>query len=132
MHILVAEDTPASQMVVKLMLSGLGHDVTVVNNGAEAVEVFRSGRFDAVLLDIQMPIMDGYTAALAIRASGDVGRSVPIAALTAFTQDSDREKARDCGICHFVSKPIRAKDLTRVLGDMFAGTPLQSEVTKES
>jgi CheY-like chemotaxis protein len=132
LHILVAEDTPAHQMVVKLMLNGLGHDVTLVNNGAEAVEAFGSARFDAVFLDIQMPVMDGYTAARAIRSSGDEGRSVPIAALTAFTQDSDREKARDCGIRHFVTKPIRAKDLTRVLEDMFADTPLHSELTKES
>jgi signal transduction histidine kinase/ActR/RegA family two-component response regulator len=132
LHILVAEDTPANQMVVKLMLNGLGHDVTLVNNGAEAVEAFGSARFDAVFLDIQMPVMDGYTAARAIRSSGHEGRSVPIAALTAFTQDSDREKARDCGIRHFVTKPIRAKDLTRVLEDMFADTPLHSELTKES
>jgi CheY-like chemotaxis protein len=132
LHILVAEDTPANQMVVKLMLNGLGHDVTLVNNGAEAVEAFGSARFDAVFLDIQMPVMDGYTAARAIRSSGDEGRSVPIAALTAFTQDSDREKARDCGIRHFVTKPIRAKDLTRVLEDMFADTPLHSELTNES
>ena len=123
LHILVAEDTPANQMVVRLMLSELGHEVTLVNNGAEAVEAFRSTRFDAVFLDIQMPIMDGYEAARAIRESGDAGHSVPIAALTAFTQDSDRKKIRDCGIHHFVSKPIRAKDLTRMLKEIFADGP---------
>jgi len=132
LRILVAEDTPANQMVVKLMLSGLGHEVTLVNNGAEAVEAFRSAHFDVVFLDIQMPIMDGYEAARAIRASGDAGRAVPIAALTAFTQDSDRKKVKECEIYHFVSKPIRAKDLKRVLGDMFADPPLQAELAKES
>jgi CheY-like chemotaxis protein len=132
LHILVAEDTPASQMVVRLMLSGLGHETTVVNNGAEAVEAFSRAHFDAVFLDIQMPIMDGYEAARAIRASGDAGRTVPIAALTAFTQDSDRKKVRDSGICHFVSKPIRAKDLKRVLGEMFAEEPVQEDLAKKS
>jgi signal transduction histidine kinase/CheY-like chemotaxis protein len=130
LHILVAEDTPANQMVVKLMLTGLGHEITLANNGAEAVEAFRSAHFDAVFLDIQMPIMDGYEAARAIRASGDAGRAVPIAALTAFTQDSDREKIRECGIYHFVSKPIRTKDLTRVLEEMFPDIPMQAELAK--
>jgi signal transduction histidine kinase len=130
LHILVAEDTPANQMVIKLMLGGLGHQVTLVNNGAEAVEAFGSTHFDAVFLDIQMPIMDGYEAARTIRASGEAGRAVPIAALTAFTQDSDRKKASDCEIHHFVPKPIRAKDLTRVLEEMFAGEGLQADLVK--
>ena len=131
LHILVAEDTPANQMVVKLMLTGMGHEITLVNDGAEAVEAFRNAHFDAVFLDIQMPIMDGYEAARAIRASGDAGRAVPIAALTAFTQDSDRQKISDCEIYHFVAKPIRAKDLTRVLKEMFADRPLQAGLAKE-
>ena len=130
LRILVAEDTPANQMVIQLMLSGLGHEVILVNNGAEAVEAFRSTHFDAVFLDIQMPIMDGYEAARTIRASGEAGRAVPIAALTAFTQDSDRQKVRDCEIHHFVPKPIRAKDLTRVLEQMFSGEPLQADLVK--
>ena len=75
--------------------------------------------------------MDGYEAARAIRASGDAGRAVPIAALTAFTQDSDRQKISDCEIYHFVAKPIRAKDLTRVLKEMFADRPLQAGLAKE-
>jgi protein-histidine pros-kinase len=113
------------------MLSGLGHEVTLVNNGAEAVEAFSSAHFDAVFLDIQMPILDGYDAARAIRASGDAGRAVPIAALTAFSQDSDRKKGRDSGIFHFVSKPIRTKDLKHVLEEMFDKGPVQEDLVKE-
>ena len=120
LSVLVAEDTPANQLVVQLMLRGQGHKVTVVNNGAEAVEAFRSDPFDIVLLDIQMPVMDGYEASRQIRLLGDAGRSVPIAALTAFTQDSDRSKAAECGISHFLSKPIRAKDIAQLLGTMSA------------
>jgi len=127
LRILVAEDTPANQLVVQLMLRGQGHEVTVVENGAEAVEAFRGTLFDVVLLDLQMPVMDGYEAARQIRLLGNEGRTVPIAALTAFTQDSDRSKAAECGISHFLSKPIRAKDVAKLLETMLAEGWLQTK-----
>ena len=111
LKVLVAEDTPANQLVIQLMLRGQGHEVTVVNNGAEAVKAFRSALFEVVLLDIQMPVMDGYEASRQIRLSGDSGQKVPIAALTAFTQDSDRKKAAECGISHFLSKDRKSTRL---------------------
>lgn len=112
LHILVAEDTPANQLVIRLMLQGRGHTVTLADNGLEAVNAFGSERFDVVFLDIQMPIMDGYEAAKQIRSSSTWGQAVPIVALTAFTQNSDRDRARESGVSHFLSKPIRAKDLS--------------------
>ena len=116
LHILVAEDTPANQLVIRLMLQGMGHTVTLVSNGLEAVNAFLgSESFDVVFLDIQMPVMDGYEAAKQIRSSGRSGLAVPIVALTAFTQNSDRDKAKESGVTHFLSKPIRAKDISLLL-----------------
>ena len=113
--ILVAEDTPANQLVVQMILQGMGHSVTMTSNGLEAVQAFAAAPFDLVILDIQMPVMDGYEAARHIRAAGTAGQAVPIIALTAFTQNSDREKAHACGVTDFVSKPIRARDVRAML-----------------
>jgi CheY-like chemotaxis protein len=118
--ILVAEDTPTNQLVIRLMLEGLGHRVSLVANGAEAVDAFAGESFDLVLLDIQMPVMDGFEAARRIRAAGARGGAIPILALTAFTQPSDRDEAARCGIDGFLSKPVRQKDLAEALA-RFAG-----------
>ncbi len=111
LRILVAEDTPASQLVIKLLLKRLGHEVTLAEDGQIAVDTFASGTFDLVILDIQMPNMDGMQAAKLIRASGAAGQAVPIIALTAFSQPEDRHKAMASGMTDFISKPVRSQDL---------------------
>jgi len=115
LNILVAEDTPANQLVIQLMLEGMGHTVRLVENGQLAVEAWRAGDFEVVFLDIQMPVMDGYEAARTIRGFGTTGSTVPIFALTAFTQNSDRVRALESGITDFLSKPIRARDINQLL-----------------
>ncbi len=123
--VLVAEDTPTNQLVIRLMLEGLGHQVHLAANGVEAVDAFGAGAFDLVVLDIQMPLMDGFEAARRIRASGARGRDVPILALTAFTQPSDRDEAARCGIDGFLSKPVRQKDLAQAVARCTAGPAAQ-------
>jgi CheY-like chemotaxis protein len=113
--VLVAEDTPTNQLVVRLMLEGLGHHVRIVGNGLEAVEAFGSGEFDLVFLDIQMPVMDGFEAARRIRQMGGRGMDVPIVALSAFTQSSDREQALCAGMSGFLPKPIRQRELAAAI-----------------
>ena len=120
LEILVAEDTPTNQLVVRLMLEGLGHRVRIVGNGLEAVEAFVHDRFDVVLVDIQMPVMDGFEAARRIRAAGGRGATVPILALSAFTQASDREQAAASGIVGFLSKPIRQRELAAAIARALA------------
>jgi signal transduction histidine kinase/CheY-like chemotaxis protein len=115
LRVLVAEDMPANQLVIRLMLEGKGCVVTLTSNGLEAVEAFANGRFDMVILDIQMPVMDGYEAARRIRASGAAGRDVLLVALTAFTQNSDRDKALACGVTEFLSKPVRSRDIAQLI-----------------
>jgi CheY-like chemotaxis protein len=120
-RILVAEDTPASQMVVRLLLEGLGHTVEVVSNGRQAVEACGQRAFDAVLLDIQMPEMDGCAAAHAIRAreatdgnAGEGGSRLPLVALSAFSQPSEQAAALAAGMDAYLTKPVRRADLVRL------------------
>ena len=111
LRILVAEDTPANQIVARAMLEKLGHRVQVVSDGGEAVAAARNGAFDLILMDVQMPVMDGYEATRRIRSLGTPVAAIPIVALTAFAQPSDREKAIAVGMSDHISKPIRVDEL---------------------
>ena len=111
LRILVAEDTPANQIVARAMLEKLGHRVQVVSDGDEAVAAARNGAFDLILMDVQMPGMDGYEATRRIRNLGTPVAATPIVALTAFAQPSDREKAIAAGMTDYISKPIRIDEL---------------------
>ena len=94
LRVLVAEDTPANQIVARALLEKLGHEVEIVGDGGEAVSAARTTRFDAILMDVQMPTVDGYTATRAIRAEPGASREAHVIALTAFAQASDREADR--------------------------------------
>ncbi|WP_374449782.1 ATP-binding protein [Stella sp.] len=131
LRVLVAEDTPANQLVIRSMLESLGHRVQTVSNGAEAVDAAQRLKFDLVLMDLQMPIMGGYEATRRIRAlPGEAGR-VPIVALTALALATDRERAQASGMNEFLTKPIRKADLTglidRLLGRVHAPVPQPTE-----
>jgi signal transduction histidine kinase/DNA-binding NarL/FixJ family response regulator len=121
LRILVAEDTPASQLVTKTLLEKRGHRVHVVADGAEAVEAARSLAFDAILLDIQMPVMDGYEAARRIRELPAPFGKAPIIALTAQAMPSDRQKALAVGMADHVSKPVRPALLYALLDRVAEG-----------
>ena len=115
LRVLVAEDTPANQMVARAMLEKLGHRVQIVADGNEAVEAARTGVFDLILMDVQMPNMDGYEAARRIRSLNGAVATTPVIALTAFAQVTDREKAIAAGMTDYLSKPIRVADLEAVI-----------------
>jgi signal transduction histidine kinase/ActR/RegA family two-component response regulator len=104
LHLLVAEDNPVNLQVVVAMLEGLGARVACALDGAQAVAQCRNGRFDAVLMDIQMPGMDGYEAARAIRAEG--ARRLPIIAVTANAMSTDRDLALAAGMNDHLPKPL--------------------------
>ena len=105
-RILVAEDNLTNQEIAKAILEGAGIVVEIANNGEEAVEAVKKGHFDAVLMDIQMPKMDGYEATKAIRQDPEV-KSIPIIAMTAHAMKGDEEMCLDCGMDAYISKPIR-------------------------
>lgn len=115
-RILLAEDNPVNQLVAKKILASFGATVEVVGNGAQALDLLkRDPAFDVILLDCQMPEMDGYTAAAEIRKlSGPVAQK-PIVAMTAHAMSGDREKCIAAGMDEYVTKPIDKETLVEVL-----------------
>ena len=111
-HLLLAEDNPFNQRVTVLMLEKLGYRVDVVENGAQAVSAAQMGHYPLLLMDCQMPEMDGPTAARVLR---DLGSQVVIIALTANAFDSDREACLAAGMNDFLSKPVKAEELAAML-----------------
>ncbi|MBC8177257.1 MAG: PAS domain S-box protein [Deltaproteobacteria bacterium] len=121
-RVLLVEDNEINQQVAKEILEAAGLNVSLANNGQEAVEAVRSGAFDAVLMDVQMPVMDGYTATREIRNWEDQFRiphsafRIPIIAMTAHALTGDREKSLKAGMNDHVTKPIDPEVLFRTLG----------------
>ena len=107
LRILVAEDNDINQLVIESMVGRLGHQVRIVDNGQEAVIAVSQEDFDLVLMDAQMPVMDGPTATEKIRALDGPASQIPIIALTANTMRGDREKYLACGMSDFVAKPVQ-------------------------
>jgi two-component system sensor histidine kinase/response regulator len=114
-RILVAEDHPVNQMVAVGLLERLGYRADVVSNGREAVEALNRGRYDLVLMDCQMPEMDGFEATRAIRQSEPPGRRIPILALTADATERGREECMGSGMDDYVTKPIDRAHLREAL-----------------
>jgi CheY-like chemotaxis protein/HPt (histidine-containing phosphotransfer) domain-containing protein len=113
---LVVEDNPVNQRLVVKMLEVAGHQVTLAGNGREAVEAAARGGFDIVLMDVQMPEMDGLEATAAIRREAPIGAArVPIVAMTAHAMPGDRERCLAAGMDGYLSKPIRMTDLLRAV-----------------
>jgi len=120
LSILVAEDNPVNQRLVTRMLQKQGYSVTLVKNGREAAETFTRRSFDAILMDVQMPEMDGFQATEIIRArERETGaRRTPIIALTAHAMTGDRERCLAAGMDAYASKPIDLAELTEVLDSL--------------
>ncbi|MDP3428093.1 MAG: response regulator, partial [Humidesulfovibrio sp.] len=118
LRVLLAEDEIISQFAMRVMLQRMGHNVLAVANGRAAVQEFRTGVFDAILMDIQMPEMDGVEATRAIRSDESLGERahVPIIALTAYAMEGDREKFLAAGMDDYVTKPVSLGELQRALG----------------
>jgi len=112
LHILLAEDGVVNQKVAVSLLEQRGHKVAVANNGRQAVTALDNESFDVVLMDIQMPEMDGFEATTIIREKEKTtGEHIPIIAMTAHAMKGDRERCFDAGMDGYIAKPIRAKDL---------------------
>lgn len=115
-HVLVVEDNLVSQRVVAAMLMKLGHAVEVAKHGGEAVACVQRRRPDLVLMDCQMPVMDGFTATRAIREGEQDGASrLTIVAMTAFAMDGDRERCIAAGMDDYIAKPMAIDTLSALL-----------------
>jgi signal transduction histidine kinase/DNA-binding response OmpR family regulator len=116
LKILLAEDNPVNQKLAVRMLEKRGHKITVAVNGQEALAALETDAFDLVLMDIQMPVMDGFEATAAIRESErGTGKHLPIVAMTAHAMKGDDHRCLDAGMDGYLAKPIRGEELYALL-----------------
>ncbi|MHA7872525.1 MAG: ATP-binding protein, partial [Hyphococcus sp.] len=115
LRVLVAEDNIVNQQIMEAFLRMAGHEATIVNNGAEALRAVQREAFDLVLMDVQMPVMDGVAAAMAIRAMPPPLCETPVIAVTANAMPDDRERYLSCGMNDYLSKPVQSGDLVAVI-----------------
>ena len=114
LRVLMAEDNLINQRVATRFLNKLGHSVRVVDNGEKAIRALQEDEFDVVLMDIQMPVMDGFKATTAIRKQEELtGHHIPIIAMTAYAMSGDRERCLTAGMDDYVSKPINEASVAK-------------------
>ena len=118
LRVLVAEDHPVNQKLVLSFLQRLGHSVRIASNGIEAVEAARTERFDIILMDVEMPEMDGFEATARIHALRGVNQDAPIVAMTAHTMSGDRERCLQANMDAYLPKPLSRKDLMALLKNL--------------
>lgn len=129
LNVLLAEDNLVNQKLAIGLLTKQGHQTTLAHNGVEAVELYNSRKFDVVLMDVQMPLMDGLEATAEIRKIEEqTGRHTPIVAMTAHAMRGDRERCLEGGMDEYLSKPIRG----RQIADMFQRLELYSSQVAEA
>ena len=124
LNILVAEDNQVNQLVIKAVLKKLGSEYTLVENGELAVEIMNDSpeNFDLILMDCEMPIMDGFTATEAIRRSTNSNnKHIPIIALTAHAMAIHKDRAKEVGMNGFVSKPLKQEELVNTILNAMKG-----------
>jgi len=115
LHILVVEDNPLNQRVMGFLLKKYGIRMSLANDGQEALTICADNYFDAILMDCQMPVMDGFAATTELRRREDNQRRTPIIALTAGAFESDRERCLAAGMDDYLTKPVDGELLVQVL-----------------
>jgi PAS domain S-box-containing protein len=131
-HLLVVEDNPVNQMVAVGLLEALGYSAVTADDGISAIELLGGQNFDAILMDVQMPRMDGYAATRAIRAHEAPGERVPVIAMTAAAVEGERERCLAAGMDDFLTKPVDPSALTNVLDRWLKKEPPMSTPPPEA
>jgi CheY-like chemotaxis protein len=127
--VLIAEDSQINQIVATRALERCGCHVHVAADGVEALDALEARHYDAVLMDCQMPRMDGYHATAELRRREGGGRRTPVIAMTAHTMDVERQRCLDAGMDDYITKPMRHADLTAALKRCIAAREIQAAVT---
>jgi len=129
LRILVAEDNAVNRRLVVALLERMGHIPTIVENGRDAVTAVENRDFDLVLMDVQMPEIDGLEATLAIR-SAEIrrGQHTPIIAMTAHAMNGDREQCLNAGMDGYLAKPISHQGLAQAIDGVLAGSIVRRNV----
>ena len=126
LRILLAEDNPANQKLATYVLQDRGHLVEIAGDGREAIRLTERNRYDVILMDVQMPGMDGLEATAAIRKREDGGSRVPIIAMTAHAMKGDREQCLAAGMDGYLSKPIDAHEMIALVESLAAAAAAAS------
>ncbi len=113
LNVLLVEDKKVNQMVIKLMLESMGHKVTLAAHGEEALKIYKPGQYDAIFMDIQMPVMDGITATQELKTKHS--QTPPIIGLSANAFEGDREKYMQQGMDEYITKPVTEDNIKNVL-----------------
>src|SRR5262249_52637211 len=116
-------DNPVNQQLARAMLLRLGYQADVVGNGQEAVDVVMTVPYDLVLIDCQMPVMDGFEATRTIREREGDTRHTHMVAVTANAMEADRQRCLDAGMDDYLPKPFRAGDMRRILARWVPSAP---------
>ncbi len=120
--ILLAEDNEANQFLIKAITKSQDWDITVVENGIQAVEKYKSGRYDIILMDVQMPEMNGYEATKVIRQiESEKGIHTPIIALTAYAMKTDKDLCIEAGMDNYISKPFKRQQFLDSINEIISG-----------
>jgi len=130
LNILLAEDTDINQKVATRILSKQGHQVTIAENGQQALRLWKKGHFDLILMDMQMPIMDGLETTQAIRAEEPNQQHIPILAMTANAMHGDEELCLAAGMDGYISKPVSAKKLLDMVSIYYCYQETQKNTSK--
>ncbi len=128
LRILLVEDNRVNQKVFQIILNFLGHTVTFANNGQQALEVFYPEAFDLILMDINMPVMDGITATRTLRER--YSQLPPIVGLSANAAEGDREKYMQQGLDQYLTKPLEEKDFNQLVNELFAVKKEKKEMSR--
>jgi CheY-like chemotaxis protein len=122
LRVLLAEDNAVNQRLAASLLERRGHRVTIASNGREALDALERGRFDVVLMDVQMPQMGGFEATAAIRErERETGEHIPIVAMTAHAMKGDRERCLQAGMDEYLTKPLDSRLLCALVESLAAG-----------
>jgi two-component system, sensor histidine kinase len=132
MHVLIAEDHPVNARYLSILLEHMGHRSTVCVNGAQAVEWVQSEGFDALLMDLQMPVMDGISATRTIRQLQGAAAAIPIVMVSADILTDARKAALQAGVTEFIAKPVNPETLRQALASGRMGAPLKPPVPPAS
>ncbi len=120
LRILLAEDKIVTQKVVKLMLTSMKHEVLIAKNGQEAIDLYQPGKFDLILMDIQMPVMNGIAATQKLKEKYQY--LPPVVGLSANAFEGDRQKYMELGMDEYLTKPVKKGDFQKLIGKLFSPT----------
>ena len=129
--IILAEDNIVNQKIVESQLKKVNLKIDIASSGEEVLNFLKKEKYDLVFMDLQMPIMDGFTATKKIRES-NFNKDIPIIALTAFSDQPERKRCIECGMDDFISKPLEPKELYEILDKWIINKDKKSNLTDEN